>query len=71
LINQIETLDVTNEKEIDQIEWDPKKILSNSDKWTEADLKINDHFEYQVASLPLVYIEVNTTYDLSFKLSDQ
>ena len=70
MINQIGTLDVTNEKELDQLEWDPKKILNSSDKWTEADLKINDHFEYQVASLPLVYFDVNTSYDLSFKLSD-
>jgi len=27
------------------MEWDKNKILKNSDKWSEADMKIKDHFE--------------------------
>jgi len=27
------------------MEWDKNKILKNSDKWSEADMKIKDYFE--------------------------
>lgn len=70
MISNIDTLDVTNEKEVDMVEWDPTKATNSSDKWTEDDLMINEHFEHQVTSLPLVYFEVTSSYDLSFKLSD-
>ena len=45
MLNLIESMHISNEKFVGKIEWDRNKILKNSDKWSEADMKIKDYFE--------------------------
>ena len=62
-------IDIIIEKPLDENE-KPVVIDEFSVKWQENDVRIKDYFEHTESALPLCFFDVNTSYDLSYKLED-